>query len=147
MCFPLQDLQRVPRSGSDRQLRGGEIRTADVCSGSRLDSGSADLVAWNPSLKSMGASQPTCAGGGPGQFPSLATDGVSSITRLSSMQQLRPVVQLPFNQPEVTMSADKHRGIRRQKQKRAKDRRKKGQQQPTVVPPSSSESSTQQKTE
>jgi len=62
------------------------------------------------------------------------------------MQQLRPVVQLPFNQPEVTMSADKHRGIRRQKQKRAKDRRKK-QQQPAVLQPSASESSTQQKTE
>jgi hypothetical protein len=35
-----------------------------------------------------------------------------------------------FDQPEVTMSADKHRGIRRQKQKRAKDRKKKVQQLP-----------------
>lgn len=47
------------------------------------------------------------------------------------------------------MSADKDRGIRRQKQKRAKDRRKKGQQkqQPAVLQPGSSESSTPQKAE
>lgn len=46
------------------------------------------------------------------------------------------------------MSADKDRGIRRQKQKRAKDRKKKGQQkQPAVLQPGSSESSTPQKAE
>jgi hypothetical protein len=46
------------------------------------------------------------------------------------------------------MSADKDRGIRRQKQKRAKDRRKKGRQkQSAALQPVSSETSTQQKAE
>jgi hypothetical protein len=59
------------------------------------------------------------------------------------MQQLRPGnIQLS----EGSMSADKHRGIRRQKRKRAKDTRKKvRQQQPAVLQPSSNKSSTQQK--
>lgn len=34
------------------------------------------------------------------------------------------------NQPEMIMSADKDRGIRRQKQKRAKDKKKQAQQPP-----------------
>jgi hypothetical protein len=45
------------------------------------------------------------------------------------------VVQLPIpNQPEVAMSADKHRGIRRQKQKRAKDLKKQPRQQQPNLP-------------
>lgn len=45
------------------------------------------------------------------------------------------------------MSADKDRGIRRQKQKRAKDRKKKARQQPAGVQRRSTESSAEQKTE
>ena len=46
------------------------------------------------------------------------------------------------------MSADKDRGIRRQKQKRAKDRRKKGQQQaPARVQAHSSKSALEQNAE
>jgi hypothetical protein len=60
------------------------------------------------------------------------------------------VADNPAIQPirEVAMSADRDRGIRRQKQKRAKDRKKKArQQQPAGVQRSSMNSSAQQKTE
>lgn len=39
------------------------------------------------------------------------------------------------NQPEVAMSADKDRAIRRQKQKRAKDLKKQARPQPAVAAP------------
>ena len=74
----------------------------------------------------------------------LVADGVSSVFFNA---QRRPAVALAFNPLEVTMSADKHRGIRRQKQKRAKDRRKKRQPPPAVRQLGSSETSTPQATE
>jgi hypothetical protein len=49
--------------------------------------------------------------------------------------------------PETTMSADKHRAIRRQKQKRAKDSKKRAQHRPAVVQPGASDSAAQPKSE
>jgi hypothetical protein len=53
----------------------------------------------------------------------------------------------PSNQHEATMSADKDRGIRRQKQKRAKDIKKQSRQQrpPAEAQPGSAKKTPQQK--
>jgi hypothetical protein len=51
----------------------------------------------------------------------------------------------PFNPHEVTMSADKDRAIRRQKQKRAKHLKKNARQQPADAPSPSTKGPAQQK--
>ena len=49
MYLPLKGIQWVPGRESDRQLPGGEIRTADVGSGSKAGPGSFDRAALNRS--------------------------------------------------------------------------------------------------
>jgi hypothetical protein len=49
--------------------------------------------------------------------------------RRSSIDAGRSVPVPLINQPEIDMSADKDRGVRRQKQKRAKDLKKQAKQQ------------------
>ena len=63
-----------------------------------------------------------------GQSGGTTTAGVVPVR---SCSRLAHGMDAAFNQPEDTMSADRDRGIRRQKQKRAKDRKKKARRQYT----------------